>query len=73
MGVPFQFATLEMEIEMDCSVSKISGLIIETELPLLKIETKIILSLFCWNLKPIRNEVSVAIYKIAIFTPKIFQ
>ena len=27
----------------------------ETELPLLKIEKETILSLFCWNLKPIRN------------------
>ena len=58
---------------MDCSVSKIPGLIIETELPLLKIETEIISSLFCWNLKPIRNGISITIYKIAIFTPKNFQ
>ena len=56
---------------MDCSVSKISGLIIEMEL--LKIETKIIPSLFCWNLNPIRNGISVGIYKIAIFTPNFFQ
>ena len=58
---------------MDCSVSKISGLIIETELPLLKIQTEIISSLFCWNLKPIKNGIFVAIYKIAIFTPKFFN
>ena len=43
-----------------------------------KIETEIVPSLFCWNLKPIRNGISIAIYKIfistvAIFTPNFFN
>ena len=36
------------------------------------------MSLFCWNLKPIRNGIFITIYKIsisilAIFTPKFFN